>query len=117
MSDVSHLLDQLGPRRRPGPELHHVLEAHPRLLHTAPSLHLVDQALGERLVRLLNRHGSVAEPRSDYDLADTQPPACNPEFALSQCDTDIEDIARSQKHCPQNFIVNYKDFRPQVGNL
>lgn len=50
----------------PGPELHHVLQADPRLLQAAPSVDLVDQALGVGLAHLLSRHGPMSEPRSEY---------------------------------------------------
>lgn len=50
----------------PGPELHHVLQADPGLLQAAPSVHLVDEALGVALAELLSRHGPTSEPRSEY---------------------------------------------------
>lgn len=50
----------------PGPELHHVLQADPGLLPAAPSVHLVDEALGVALAELLSRHGPTSEPGREY---------------------------------------------------
>lgn len=65
-------------------KLHHIPQTHPCLLHTTPSMNLLDQPLGKRLASLLSRHVSALKLLgNEFEFERRQQSACETDIDCS----------------------------------